>query len=115
MAKPYSIDLRERVMAAFDSGEKVGKIAERFCISEKTLYLWRIQRKSRGTIEPITKYQKGHSHKLLDLEKFKNFVIENESKSVGEMANIWGNIGKTTIKKGLKMISFSRKKNLWIC
>ena len=115
MAKPYSIDLRERAMAAFDSGEKVGKIAERFCISEKTLYLWRIQRKSRGNIEPITNYQKGHSHKLLDLEKFKNFVLANASKSVGEMANIWGNIGKTTIKKGLKMIGFSRKKNLWIC
>ncbi len=65
MAKPYSIDLRERALAAFDNGEKSKILCERFIISEKTLYLWRKQREERGHIRPIIKYQKDHSHKLI--------------------------------------------------
>jgi transposase len=114
MAKAYSADLRKKVMLAVDSGQKQRSIARNFSISEKTIYLWIRQRDVRGHIRPITKYQKGHSHKIGDIEKFKKFVLINSSMTSAEMANAWGNITKTTIKKHLKIIGFTRKKNIWV-
>ena len=101
-------------MQAYDLGERQSVLARRFCISEKTIYLWRKQRISRGHPHPITKYQKGHSHKIADLARFKAFVVEHQGKTIKEMAKIWGGIGKTTMSKNLKAIGFTRKKKLWL-
>jgi len=37
MAKPYSMDLRERVMAEVDEGLLLEMVAERFAVSVRTL------------------------------------------------------------------------------
>lgn len=108
--KAYSEDLRARVLAAIDNGEKQYHVAEQFSITDKTIYLWVKQRKDRGHIKPITHYQRGHSHKITNLEQFKVFVIQNSSMSTKELALSWGNIGVTTIKKALRLIGFTRKK-----
>jgi transposase len=110
MAKAYSDDLRIRVMKAYDCGEKQCELAKRFNVSEKTIYLWRRQREERGHNKAITKYQNGHSHKILDLNKFKEFVTKNSQMTTNEMAKAWGNIGKTAIAKYLQKIGFTRKK-----
>ena len=99
-------------MQAVDGGDKQCSIAKRFVISEKTIYLWCKQRKERGHIKPITNYQKGHSHKIKDLEMFRNFATRNASLTAQEMANVWGNISSSTIKVALKRIGFTRKKRL---
>ena len=110
MGKPYSLDLRVRVLKAIENGERVGKVAKKFSIDTKTVYLWGKQKSSRGTIDPITKYQKGHSHKIKDLDKFKRFAEENNSLTSKEMAIKWGNISQRTICRMLKKIDFTRKK-----
>lgn len=97
-------------MSSLDAGEKACDVARVFMVSEKTLYLWRRQRKERGHCKPITNYQKGHSHKLLDLEQFCKFAFQHSALTTKEMAEAWGSIGVTVIKKGLKMIGFTRKK-----
>ena len=109
MGKPYSEDLRIRVLANIDSGSKICWIAKQFSISEKTIYLWRKHRKDRGHIKPITHYQKGHSHKITDIEAFRAFAVKNNSMTSGEMAHAWGNVGVTTIKNALRKIGFTRK------
>ena len=110
--KTYSLDLRQKVMKAVDRGDRVGMIAKNFGLDEKTIYLWRKQRKERGHIEPITKYQKGHHPKITDLKKFEEFVRENASCTTKELTLKWGNIGLSAIKKYLKKIGFTRKKRL---
>jgi transposase len=110
MGKPYSEDLRMRVMAAIDNGERLCRVAKQFDVFEKTLYLWRRQRLARGHIRPITQYQKGHSHKITDLEGFKRFAISHASMTALEMAQACGGVGATTIKKALAAIGFTRKK-----
>ena len=65
--KPYSVDLRSRVFAMSDMGKSDVAVAKIFLINPRTIYLWKIQRTERSTFVPITKYQKGHSHKLKDL------------------------------------------------
>ena len=54
MARAYSMDLRERAVAAAQAGELTREeTAERFGISEATLYGWLRRFKEEGTLEPL--------------------------------------------------------------
>ena len=114
MAKAYSEDLRSRVLLAYESGESQKSISKRFLISEKTIYLWRHQRLIRGHSQPITKYQKGYGHKIKDLDKFRDFVLKNQSLTIKEMAKAWGGVSKSMLHRKLQALNFSRKKKLWL-
>ena len=114
MPQPYSEDLRSRVLAAVDSGDRVGEVAKFFKVCDKTLYLWRKQREERGTIKAITAFQKGHSHKITDLAAFKQFADENNGLTVKEMADKWGNVSPRTISRMLAKIGYTRKKRLMV-
>ncbi len=48
MPKPYSADLRERVLLAGEAGLPPTVIAERFGIGLSTVYLWRQQARTEG-------------------------------------------------------------------
>ncbi|VVC42794.1 Homeobox domain-like,Winged helix-turn-helix DNA-binding domain,Transposase, Synechocystis PCC 6803, partial [Cinara cedri] len=62
MQKPYSEDLREKVLKVFDAGEMtiIKKVCETFNIDEKTLYWWRKRKEETGSVKPASGYQKGH-------------------------------------------------------
>lgn len=53
MAKPYSMDLRERVLRARQEGSTQREIAERFDLSESTVYAWLRRFREEGTVEPL--------------------------------------------------------------
>jgi transposase len=49
MGKPYSVDLRERVVAAIEAGASTGEAAKRFCVSKAAAGAWvRLKRASGG-------------------------------------------------------------------
>ena len=49
MAKAYSLDLRERVLAAVAEGLPLGEAAERFRVSVPSIVRWRaLERRGRG-------------------------------------------------------------------
>src|SRR5918912_3812706 len=48
MAKPYSADLRERVLLADAAGLPPAAVAERFGVGLSTVYLWRQQAQAEG-------------------------------------------------------------------
>jgi len=52
MAKPYSMDLRERVMAEVDEGLLLEMVAERFAVSVRTLRNWLALRAESGSLLP---------------------------------------------------------------
>src|SRR5512134_3088609 len=52
MPKPYSDDLRGRVLEACDEGERPGRVAERFRIGRASVYLWLKQRREEGRDRP---------------------------------------------------------------
>jgi transposase len=114
MSKAYSTELRARALLAVASGEKIGKTAKLFGISERTLFIWRKQQEKSGKISAIKHYQRGYGHKIQDLDKFRDFVIKNPGLTTKEMALMLGNISASSIKRYLKKINFSRKKNFWL-
>jgi transposase len=112
MPAPYSVDLRERVLAECDRDVlKRYEIAELFKVDLKTIYTWVLVRDLTGEIEPKSGYQKGHSHKITDTEKFKSFIADNKNSSLKELGEKWGGVTGSTIGKKLHDIGFTVKKN----
>lgn len=52
MPRPYSMDLRERVLAARGEGMSQAALAERFQVSEHTIYTWLRRYREEGTVAP---------------------------------------------------------------
>jgi transposase len=52
MGKPYSLDLRERVVAALESGMSTGEAAARFSIGKATAGTWGRLKRSQGDVRP---------------------------------------------------------------
>ncbi len=116
---PLSIDLRKRVMTAVDHGMRITNIAKSFQISRKTIYHWLNLRKTNGNVEPKSGYQKGHSHKILDWEKFREFARVNGHLTSSKMAIEWEKItsirvSESVIQRALKKIGYTSKKNFWV-
>ena len=110
--RAYSIDLRERVIEAVNKGIlQLKEIAELFNINVKTIYKWRKKLKTTGTLAPKTGFERGHSHKITNLDEFKNFIKKNPDLTLKEMAQKWGNVSSASIGRALKKINFTRKKN----
>lgn len=56
MAEAYSVELRERVVEAYESGEgSHAEIASRFALGEATVKRWVWQKRKRGDLAPLPK------------------------------------------------------------
>jgi len=110
MPKPYSVDLREKAIALIDAGQKVNHVAELFSVAQNTLRNWLILRKETKTLSPKEGYQKGHSHKIIDMDSFKKFADEHSGETLEMMAQVLGNTSDTTVGRMMKKIGYTRKK-----
>lgn len=52
MGRPYSVDLRARVISAVDSGDSVDEAAELFGVTARTIWSWLALREETGRVEP---------------------------------------------------------------
>jgi len=115
MPKPYSYDLRQKVMQAIEmDGLKKNEASQLFDISRNTINLWFKRRDKTGDIKVKVRVSSSQKPKISDWEKFREFVKEHGDKTQAEMAKLWGNISQRSISRALKQIGFTRKKNLWL-
>ena len=110
MAKAYSEDLRRKAIESVNNGNKTEDVCKNFMIGRSTLYVWLACYKKTGSTKPKVGYQKGHSHKIIDLKKFKQFVDENSGIDGVELAKKWGDITPKAIREWLHGIGYSCKK-----
>ena len=69
MAKPYSYDLRRKVIDAIElNGMKRCEAKEYFGISHNTINLWLQRKAETGDVRAKTRQHRGHSHSLAKLE-----------------------------------------------
>ena len=59
MPAPLSVDLRERVVAAVDAGEKIAPVSRRFGVTRPTIYAWLALRDETGSVEPRARPERG--------------------------------------------------------
>ena len=114
MAKPYSYDLRLKVINAIElDGVKKSEASELFNISRNTINLWLNRKAQTGDFKPQPNKPPGHSHKITDWDKFREFAIVHGDKTQGQMAELWADdISERTISRALQKIGFTRKKRL---
>lgn len=76
MAQPYSYDLRAKVIKAIEmDGLKKCEASELFNIRRNTIHLWLKRKAQTGEFKPEPNRPPGHSHKITDWEKFREFAI----------------------------------------
>ncbi len=112
MAKPYSYDLRQKVIQAIElDGMKKSEASQVFQISRNTIDLWLKRRAETGDFQAKLNQPAGNGHKVTDWEKFREFAKAHGDKTQVEMAALWdGDISTRTISRALKKIGFTRKK-----
>lgn len=116
MPKPYSNDLRRKVVEAITlNGMKRCEASEQFNLSRSTIHDWLKRYEATGNILPSHHNHQGHSHKITDWKAFEAFAREHADKTQAELAELWPtNISDRTMSRALKKIDFTRKKDLWI-
>jgi transposase len=111
MAKPYSEDLRQKVIEAIElDGLQKNEASQVFHISRNTIDLWLKRRKETGTLQAKPTAVPGQGQKITDWQKFREFVETHSDKTQVEMAELWGGVSSRTISRALKQIGFTRKK-----
>lgn len=116
MPKPYSYDLRQKVLQSIKvNGLKITKASVLFGISRDTIRLWLKREGETGDFQALPNQPPGNNHKITDWEKFTKFVEVNGDKTQVEMAQLWPEeISERTISRALKKIGFTRKKKLMV-
>ena len=86
MARAYSTDLRERAVSAAQAGDLTREeVAERFGISEATLYAWLRRQREADTLEP--RPRGGGRQPSLDAEgmrQLREIVHEQNDRTLAE-------------------------------
>lgn len=114
MPKPYSKDLREKLFAQLDSGMSITKASKIFRINRQTIYNWISIKEETGQLEAKSGYQKGHSHKIKDLEILEKFLLENPDKTLNQLSLLWSEkISGWTLGKWIRKLGYTYKKNLF--
>jgi transposase len=112
MPKPYSYDLRQKVIQAIKlDGLKKSEASQLFNISRNTIDLWLKRQVETGDFQALPNLPPGNGHKITDWKKFREFAQVHGDKTQVEMAKLWeGQISDRTISRALKKIGFTRKK-----
>ena len=72
MTRPYSIDLRERVVSAVAAGETCRAVADRFGVSVSAVVKWSQRYRATGSVAP----GKMGGHRRRVLEPHRGFIVE---------------------------------------
>jgi transposase len=116
MAKPYSYDLRQKVIQAIElNGMKKSEASQLFNISRNTIDLWLKRKAETEDFQALPNQPPGNGHKITDWQKFREFAEAHGEQTQAEMAQLWeGQISPRTISRALKNIGFTRKKRLTV-
>ena len=113
--KPFSIDLRQRILNAYDAGEGTRQqIAKRFSVSFGFVKKLLVQRKATGSIAPLAR--PGHPPAFFgdNLKRLEEFVSANPDATLEEIQRHFANevpCSKVAIHNTLKRLGYRVKKN----
>lgn len=109
MPKAYSMDLRERVIAACDAGDGTKTVAERFEVSPAWVRRLKQHRRERGDIQPR---RGGHAPRKVDREQLAAWVAERPDATLAELRDALGvDVSLSTIWVALRQLGLSYKKS----
>jgi len=108
MAKPYSVDLRKRVLAYIEETQDKEKAGQLFKVGIATIYRWIARKTQTGTVEPSPRKS---YRKKIDDQKLIAYVEQNSDHFLSEIADHFG-MTPQAIFYALKRLKITRKKRL---
>ena len=114
MVKPYSVDLRERVVAAVAAGASCRSVADTFGVSVASVVKWSQRQRQTGSVAP----GKIGGHKPLKLEAERAWILARLSeqpdltvrKLADELAERGIHVGHVAVWNLLRSENLSHKK-----
>lgn len=114
--KPYSLDLRERVVNAVENGDSsVRKAAQRFAVSKSCVERWVSQkrtqghlvpRKQGGSVSPVMAYR---DQLVAIYEKTPDATLAEYCELLADATGLW--VSQSTMCRTLQRLNLPRKKN----
>lgn len=86
MARAFSVDLRERVVAAIEGGLSTGQAAAQFCIGKATAGAWHRLWRKTGSVEPARQGHPGGSQLDAHEGLLVELIAERPDITLDEMA-----------------------------
>ena len=111
--RPYSIDLRERVLAACDDGSGTAEVAESFEVSEAWVRRLKQRRRETGQIGPRIPARSGPPPALSDrADRLRQLVRDHPGLSAGEYRDRLGaDVVALTVWRALRRLGYTFKKS----
>jgi putative transposase len=117
MAKPYSLDLRERVLKDCDSGMSSEDVARKYSVSIAWVYSLRTQRRETGSIAP-KECQRSPRFKLVPYEtEVRQAVADHPDATLVELCELLSKhvlVSTTSLCDFLKHLKITRKKRPFV-
>lgn len=112
MAKAYSVDLRERVLADYDEGMRPVELMRRFRVARSWIYKLIAQRQRLGHVEPL-KGVMGRPAKLKNhLEQLRRLVAAHPDATLTELRQkLPMTLSLTTVWRALNTLKLTLKKS----
>ena len=108
--RPYSYDLRVRVVAAVEEERGVTEAGRTFGLPPDTVSAWVARKEATGDVQAKVGYQRGHAQKITDPERFKAFMQAQGEATLEELAEAWGGVKRMTIWRQLRKRGSTHKK-----
>jgi transposase len=116
--RPYSEDLRERVMAAIDRGDRREEVAERFSVSVPTITRWvRLRRETNGLApRPVPGPPSVKLGALVDV--LPKRLAERADATLEEQCTWWHErsgvvVSTATMSRGIARVGWTREESRW--
>ena len=106
MPRPYSVDLREKVIAYLENNGDKTTASQLFQIGIATIYRWLSRKKKKGNVKPI---RRKYAYKKIDDTLLVKYVEENPDKFLSEIAKQFS-VTPQAIFYACKRLKLTRKK-----
>ena len=114
--KPYSEDLRERVVAAVERGMKRSEVVEAFTVSLPTIKRWLKQRRETGVLAPKPIPGPPAIKRDALLEALPARLAEQADATLEQHCSWWqertgGDVSTATMSRAVTALAWTRKKS----
>lgn len=110
MSKPYSSDIRKRVIKCFKRKMKYKNISKRLDLSLSTIKRYAKKYKNSGNIDVKNEVKTGRKPSVKDFYKLQEFIENNHHLSLEDMAAKL-NISKSSLHRAIIKLNFTFKKS----
>jgi transposase len=113
--KTLSLDLRERIVAALEAGQKRAHIAARFDVSQSSVYRLQRRWKTKADLAPEKRPGRTPAFKKEDLARLQTLVEQQQDPTGASLVQAWQEntgrrVGLSTMHRALHQLKMSYKK-----